>query len=76
PACIALQNDDPDEDAVVITALSTLPFCCHEDLLTMARPALIAVADSLNARLPGALQIAVGRTRTDTAIRNAIEFVV
>ena len=26
-ACIALQNEDPLEDAIVITALSVAPFC-------------------------------------------------
>ncbi|KAJ7231469.1 hypothetical protein B0H12DRAFT_974893, partial [Mycena haematopus] len=73
---MALQIDDLAEDAVVITALSTLPFCCHEDLLTMTRPALVAVAESLNAKLPGVLRISVSRTRTDTIIRQEIEFVV
>ncbi|KAJ7093097.1 hypothetical protein C8R44DRAFT_584402, partial [Mycena epipterygia] len=75
-ACMALQNDDPTEDAVVITALSTLPFCCHEDLLTMSRSALIGVAESLNTKLPAVLNISVSRTRTNAAIRNEIEFVV
>ncbi|KAF8185040.1 hypothetical protein K438DRAFT_1450373, partial [Mycena galopus ATCC 62051] len=75
-ACVALQNDDLAEDAVVITALSTLPFCCHEDLLTMSRPALVTVVESLNAKLPGVLRISVSRTRTDATIRNEIEFVV
>ncbi|KAJ6500355.1 hypothetical protein C8R45DRAFT_803944, partial [Mycena sanguinolenta] len=73
---MALQNDDLAEDAVVITTLSTLPFCCHEDLLTMTRPALVAVAESLNARLPGVLRISISHTRTDAVIRNEIEFVV
>ncbi|KAJ7074405.1 hypothetical protein C8F01DRAFT_970787 [Mycena amicta] len=67
---MALQNEDFAEDAVVITALSTLPFCCHEDLLTMSRAALITVAESLNEKLPPALRISVGRTRIDTTIRN------
>ncbi|KAJ7105753.1 hypothetical protein C8R43DRAFT_1140727 [Mycena crocata] len=75
-ACMALQNDDLTEDAVVITALSTLPFCCHEDLLTMSRSALVGVAESLNAKLPAILRISVNRTRTDAAIRNEIECVV
>ncbi|KAJ7184129.1 hypothetical protein C8R46DRAFT_858413, partial [Mycena filopes] len=75
-ACMALQNDDLTEDAVVITALSTLPFCCHEDLLTMPRRSLVAVAESLNTRLPAVLHISVARMRTDAAIRNEIEFVV
>ncbi|KAJ7702453.1 hypothetical protein B0H17DRAFT_147400 [Mycena rosella] len=75
-ACMALQNDDLAEDAVIITALSTLPFCCHEDLLTMSRTALVGVAESLNVKLPAVLRISVSRTRTDAAIRNEIEFVV
>ncbi|KAJ6547212.1 hypothetical protein B0H19DRAFT_860434, partial [Mycena capillaripes] len=73
---MALQNDDLTEDAVVITALSMLPFCCHEDLLTMSRPELVAVAESLNTKLPVVLHISVSRTRSDAAIRNEIEFVV
>ncbi|KAJ6513805.1 hypothetical protein C8R47DRAFT_915115, partial [Mycena vitilis] len=73
---MALQNDDLAEDAVVITALSTLPFCCHEDLLTMSRPALLAVAESLNAKLPAVLHISVSRNRSDAAIRSEIELVV
>ncbi|KAJ7197282.1 hypothetical protein GGX14DRAFT_341954, partial [Mycena pura] len=75
-ACMALQNEDLAEGVVVITALSTLPFCCHEDLLTMSRAALVGVAESLNTKLPVALRISVSRTRTDVAIRNEIEFIV
>jgi hypothetical protein len=73
---MALQNDDLTEDAVVITALSTLPFCCHEDLLTMSRTELVGVAESLNAKLPAVLHVSVSRSRTEAAIRNEIEFVV
>ncbi|KAJ7490040.1 hypothetical protein B0H11DRAFT_1613626, partial [Mycena galericulata] len=73
---MALQNEDLAEDAVIITALSTLPFCCHEDLLTMSRSALVGVAKSLNAKLPAVLRISTNRTRTDAAIRHEIEFVV
>lgn len=76
PACVALQNEDAAEDAVIITALDTIPFCCHEDLLTMPREKLISVALSLNAKLPGALSIDVSHTRPDSFIRNAIELVV
>ncbi|KAF7295185.1 Glutamine amidotransferase type-2 domain-containing protein [Mycena indigotica] len=75
-ARVALQNEDLTEDVVVITALSTLPFCCHEDLLTMSRPGLVAVAESLNEKLPIAMRISISRTRTDTAIRNEVEFIV
>ncbi|GJE99047.1 hypothetical protein PsYK624_152870 [Phanerochaete sordida] len=71
--CVALQNEDTDEDAVVITALSAVPFCCHADLLTMARPALVAAADAMNARLPHALHIDTGAAQPDAGIRAAIE---
>ncbi|KAI0655047.1 hypothetical protein C8Q70DRAFT_884689, partial [Cubamyces menziesii] len=76
PACIALQNEDVDEDAVVITALNVVPFCCHADLVTMNRTQLLAVAETLNAKLPLALQIDVGRARSDAFIRNSIELLV
>lgn len=76
PACMALQNDDVAEDAVVITALTALPFCCHEDLLTMSRTALVGVCQALNAHLPAVLRITLHHTRTDAAIRHEIEFVV
>ncbi|KAF7304630.1 Glutamine amidotransferase type-2 domain-containing protein [Mycena kentingensis (nom. inval.)] len=74
-ACVALQNEDFVEDAVIITSLSAVPFCCHEDLLTMSRPGLIGVAEALNDKLPAALRISTNRTRTDAAIRNEIEFI-
>lgn len=75
---VALQSSDPTEfsDVVIITALSTIPFCCHEDLLTMSREQLINVALSLNAKLPAALNIDVGPARTNNFIRNSIEMVV
>ena len=75
-ACVALQNEDLTEDAVVITALNTIPFCCHADLVTMSRLQLLAVADILNAKLPLAMQIDTGSSRTDTWIRHSIEFLV
>ncbi|KAM5543888.1 hypothetical protein V8D89_002505 [Ganoderma adspersum] len=75
-ACIALQNEDPLEDAIVITALSVAPFCCHADLITMSRTQLLTVAAILNAKLPRALQIDVGPTCSDVAIRYAIELLV
>ena len=75
-ACIALQNEDPLEDAIVITALSVAPFCCHADLITMSRTQLLTVAAILNAKLPRALQIDVGPGCSDVAIRYAIELLV
>ncbi len=74
--CIALQNEDPLEDAIVITALSVAPFCCHADLITMSRIQLLTVAAILNAKLPRALQIDVSPTCSDVAIRYAIEVLV
>ncbi|EMD32374.1 hypothetical protein CERSUDRAFT_99465 [Gelatoporia subvermispora B] len=76
PACIALQNEDLDEDAVVITALRSVPFCCHADLATMPRAALLGVAHTLNAALPAALRIDAGPARSDATIRRAIERLV
>ncbi|ESK92496.1 hypothetical protein Moror_4444 [Moniliophthora roreri MCA 2997] len=71
---VALQNDDDDEDAVVITTLDILPFCCHEDLVTMSRLELVSVACSLNSKLPAILQIDV--SSSDIFIRNSIEVLV
>ncbi|OJT06005.1 hypothetical protein TRAPUB_3192 [Trametes pubescens] len=76
PACIALQNVDTEEDAIVITALTAVPFCCHADLVTMNRAALLTVASTLNAKLPLAMQIDVGASRSDAFIRNSIELLV
>ncbi|KAA1477821.1 hypothetical protein DENSPDRAFT_744509, partial [Dentipellis sp. KUC8613] len=73
---IALLNDLPELDAVVVTALDSVPFCCHADLLSMARPELLAVALRLNARLPVALQIDLSPLRPDAYIRTAIELLV
>ena len=76
PSCVALQNDDDDEDAVVITALSAAPFCCHADLLIMTRPQLVETAQALNAKLPKALHIDISDARADTFIRHSIELLV
>ena len=76
PSRVALQNEDQAEDAVVITALDTIPFCCHEDLVTMSRAELINVARSLNAKLPAAMALDVSPTIATSFIRSAIELVV
>ncbi|OSC98866.1 hypothetical protein PYCCODRAFT_1337756, partial [Trametes coccinea BRFM310] len=76
PACIALQNEDTDEDAIVITALNAVPFCCHADLVTMNRAQLLRVADALNAKLPLAMQIDTSASRSDAFIRNSVELLV
>ncbi|KIP02767.1 hypothetical protein PHLGIDRAFT_122193, partial [Phlebiopsis gigantea 11061_1 CR5-6] len=74
PHCVALQNDDEDEGAVVITTLHAVPFCCHADLLAMGRAELAAAAHALNAALPAALHI--DARAPDAAIRHAIERLV
>lgn len=76
PMRVALQNEDAAEDAVVITALDNIPFCCHEDLVTMPRDKLISVALALNAKLPAAMAIDVSHVRPNTFIRSAIELIV
>ena len=77
PNCVALQNDDADdEDAVIITALNVIPFCCHADLLTMSREALVRVAETLNEKLPLSMRIDTSTSRSDAFIRNSIELLV
>ncbi|KIK69514.1 hypothetical protein GYMLUDRAFT_107944, partial [Collybiopsis luxurians FD-317 M1] len=73
---VAIQNLDETHNAIVITALEEIPFCCHEDLLTMSREQLITVARSLNAKLPKVLQIDISDRRTDVFIRKNIEVLV
>ncbi|KAF8623250.1 hypothetical protein AX17_007496 [Amanita inopinata Kibby_2008] len=77
-ARLALQNIDSalDDDAVIITALENIPFCCHEDLLAMSRDELVCVAKDLNAKLPKALYIDIDDCRPSSFIRNAIEVLV
>lgn len=76
PACVALQNEDKEEDAIVITALNVVPFCCHADLLAMDRLQLATVAWTLNQKLPKALQIDMRPCLPDVVIRDAIELLV
>lgn len=76
PNCVALQNEDHDEDAVVITALDTLPFCCHADLLIMSRAELVDTAQTLNFKLPKVLQIDTHDSHSDNRIRRSIEILV
>ena len=71
---VAIQNEDTMEDAVVVTSLDKVPFCCHADLLLMNREQLLTAASVLNERLPAVLHI--DTDRTDSYIRNSIEFIV
>lgn len=77
-ARVALQNIDStlDDDAVIITALESIPFNTHEDLLAMSRAELVNVAQALNAKLPLALAIDTSDARPLSFIRNAIEVLV
>ncbi|KAH0828830.1 hypothetical protein J3R83DRAFT_3299 [Lanmaoa asiatica] len=54
---VVLQTYSLSTDSIVLTALPSVPFCCHEDLLTMSRAQLEAVVRALNARLPRRMRI-------------------
>lgn len=73
PPAVALQTTSLSTDSIIITSFQRAPFCCHEDLVTMPRPELTQVAQSINERLPKALQIACGDDVEDADIRRAIE---
>ncbi|KAG2138489.1 hypothetical protein DEU56DRAFT_335891 [Suillus clintonianus] len=73
PPAVALQTTSSSTDSIIITSFQHAPFCCHEDLVTMPRPELVQVAQSINGRLPKALQIACGDDVEDADIRRAIE---
>lgn len=75
-SCVAIANEDHSENAVVITALNSLPFCCHADLLVMSRELLVDTAITLNAQLPCALQIDITQRRSSRDIRESIELLV
>ncbi|TEB30736.1 hypothetical protein FA13DRAFT_1710036 [Coprinellus micaceus] len=76
PARLAIQQEDPSFDAVVVTTLPNYPFCCHEDLLSMSREGLFSVARMLNGRLPMTSQIPVGEWVPETVVRERIEVLV
>ena len=74
---VALQNEDGDvHGTIIISTLDSIPFCCHEDLLTMDSQQLHATTQALNAKLPCALRINLNPSLTDAFIRNAIELIV
>ncbi|KAG6827984.1 hypothetical protein H0H92_009748 [Tricholoma furcatifolium] len=76
PLSVALMNEDPALDALVVSTLSVAPFCCHEDLLTLPRDQLVDAARVLNERLPAALTIATDSTVSNGQIRASIERIV
>ncbi|KAF5372343.1 hypothetical protein D9615_009301 [Tricholomella constricta] len=69
-------NEDYTEDAVVITTPDDIPFCCHEDLITMSRDKLISVARSLNAKLLTDMAIDIDHVLPTSYIRSSIEHIV
>jgi len=75
-ARVALQEEDRELDAIVITTLHCFPFCCHEDLLLMSRQQLLDVAKTFNSRLPLTAQICISDGIADTSIRHHIEMLV
>lgn len=75
-ARVAIQQSDSPFDAVVVTTLPCYPFHCHEDLIKMSRPELVATANLFNSHLPRAMQIEVSETVSDSRVRCAIETLV
>ena len=75
-ARVALQEEDRELDAIVITTLPCFPFCCHEDLFLMSRQELLDVAKTFNSRLPLIAQICISDGIADTSIRHHIEMLV
>ncbi|KIY47735.1 hypothetical protein FISHEDRAFT_12826, partial [Fistulina hepatica ATCC 64428] len=73
---VALQNDDTDENAIVVTTLDSVPFASPEDLLRMSRPQLADIAIFLNSKLPSVLQIDISDSRSDAFVRDSIELIV
>ena len=74
--CMALQNSDHSVDAVVISTLLKLPFCCHEDLLTMSPTRVFEVAQEMNERLPEVFKIDLKESRDHRGIRREVERLV
>ncbi|KIJ60869.1 hypothetical protein HYDPIDRAFT_72301, partial [Hydnomerulius pinastri MD-312] len=54
---VVLQTYSVSTDSIILTALPTMPFCCHEDLLTMSRGQLVGVVRALNEWLPRRMRI-------------------
>lgn len=73
---IALLSEVSVDDAVVVSALASAPFCCHADLLTMSAPQLTVVARVLNESLPPSLRINAEPGCPPGQIRVEIETVV
>ncbi|KAI5987188.1 hypothetical protein EDD15DRAFT_2174020, partial [Pisolithus albus] len=62
---VVLQTYSASTEGIVLTALPTAPFCCHEDLLTMSREKLEDVVHALNEKLPRRMRIGVAAEKED-----------
>ncbi|KAI5987880.1 hypothetical protein EDD15DRAFT_2107878, partial [Pisolithus albus] len=62
---VVLQTYSASTEGIVLTALPTAPFCCHEDLLTMSREKLEDVVHALNEKLPRRMRIGVAVEKED-----------
>ncbi|KAI6133925.1 hypothetical protein EV401DRAFT_1910425, partial [Pisolithus croceorrhizus] len=62
---VVLQTYSTSTEGIVLTALPTAPFCCHEDLLMMSREKLEDVVRALNEKLPRRMRIGVTVERGD-----------
>jgi len=74
--CMTLQNSDHSVDAIVISTLFKLPFCCHEDLLTMPPNRVVEVAQEINERLPEVFKIDLKEFHDHNGIRREVERLV
>ncbi|KAI6097837.1 hypothetical protein EDD16DRAFT_1442908, partial [Pisolithus croceorrhizus] len=76
---VVLQTYSTSTEGIVLTALPSAPFCCHEDLLTMSRAKLEDVVRALNEKLPRRMRIGVAGAiagMSDAEIRRKIEVLV
>lgn len=62
---VVLQTYSASTEGIVLTALPTAPFCCHEDLLTMSREKLEDVVHALNEKLPRRMRIGMAVEKED-----------
>jgi len=74
--CMSLQNSDHSVDAIVISTLFKLPFCCHEDLLTMSPARVVEVAQEMNERLPEVFKIDLKESYDHNSVRREVERLV
>ncbi|TDL20529.1 hypothetical protein BD410DRAFT_708177, partial [Rickenella mellea] len=70
---LAIQIEDIDVDAVVITAFPRVPYCCPDELVEMSRSELLNVVAFMNESLPVAGTIDTGVARRDEDIKREIE---